>query len=58
MPVARGFQHHGMNMSFDVVDADQRNIAGERQGFGVSDAHQQRTNQSWPGGYGDGRKVR
>ena len=58
MAVARGFKHHRVNVSFDVIDADERNAARETQRLGVRDAHQQRSNQARPGGDCDRRKIR
>ena len=49
-----GFENHGVNVPFDVVDRDQRQIAGEAKRLGVGDADEQRSDQARAFGNGDG----
>ena len=43
-----------MNVPFDVVDRDQRQIASEAKRFGIGDADEERSNQARAFGDGDG----
>ena len=45
------FEQHRVNVPFDVIGGDQRQLAGEAQRLGVSDTHQQRADQ--PGALSD-----
>src|SRR5882724_6386976 len=45
-PLAAGFEDHGMDVAFDVVDRDQRNAGGETETLGVSEADQQRPDEA------------
>ena len=40
------FQNHGMNMAFDMVHGDERQVASEAERFGIRDADQQRADQA------------
>ena len=48
-----GLEDHRVNVAFDVIHRDQRDPRGQRNGFGVSQAHQQRPRQARPGRCGD-----
>ena len=45
-------------MSLDVIDVDERLIPGPSEGFGGTEADQERTDQAGPIGYGNGGYVR
>jgi hypothetical protein len=46
-----------MNVSFEVIDRDQRQAAGEGQSLGVGDANQQRAGEAGAGRDRDGIEI-
>lgn len=57
MPLGSRFQNNSVNMAFDMVDTDQRQLRRKAQRLRIGDADQQRTDQSGTLRDGDGRKV-
>ncbi len=55
--VGAGLQNHRVDVAFDMVDGDERQIAGKAQGLGVGDADQERANQAGACGDGDGGEI-
>jgi hypothetical protein len=45
-------EQHGMNVTFKMIDSDQRLLQRECQSFRVADPHQQRTGEARPLSYG------
>ena len=56
-PGATLFQHHGVDMPLDVIDAEERNPQGSGKALGVSDAHQERPYEPRAAGHADSTKV-
>jgi hypothetical protein len=52
------FEQDGMDVPFDVMDGNERDLAGEAECFGVGDADEQRTDKSGTGSDGDSGKIR
>jgi S-adenosylmethionine:tRNA ribosyltransferase-isomerase len=52
-----GFENHGVDMAFDMVDADERQVAGKAERLRVGDADQQRAYQAGTFGDRDGGKI-
>ncbi len=48
------FKQDGMDVAFDVIDGDQRDVATEGEGLGVGDADQQRADEAGAWSHGDG----
>ena len=55
--VAARFQDDGVNVAFDVVDADEGHAGGEAQALGIGEPDEQRADESGSDGDGDGREV-
>ena len=53
----RGFEQHGVDVAFEMVDAEERLAERPRHGFGVAHADEQRADQVRPLGDGDGVEV-
>src|SRR6202023_2527779 len=49
------FEQHRVNVTFEVVDGNQRLLQSKRQRLGVTDADQQGSGQPWP--LGNGNRV-
>jgi hypothetical protein len=52
-----GFENHRVDVAFDVVDGDERQIASEAERLRIGDADQQRTDQAGAFGDGDGGEI-
>ena len=52
-PGATLFQHYGVDMPLDVIDAEERNPQGSGKALGVSDAHQERPYEPRAAGHAD-----
>ena len=55
--VAARFENDGVDVTFDVVDADEGHAGGEGQALGVGEPDEQRADEPRTHGDGDGRKV-
>jgi hypothetical protein len=53
----RMFEQNRVNVSFDMMDRDQGDLAGEAEGLGVCDTDKERTDKAGAGGDRDGRKT-
>jgi hypothetical protein len=51
------FEQNRVNVSFDMMDRDQGDLAGEAEGLGVCDTDKERTDKAGAGGDRDGRKT-
>lgn len=54
---AFGFHGDGVNVAFDVIDADEGELAGEADGFAVGHANEEGANEAGALGDGDGVEV-
>jgi hypothetical protein len=50
-------EQDGVNVSFDVMDGNERDLAGEAEGFSVCDTDKQRSNKSRAGRDRDGGEI-
>ena len=50
-------QQNRVNVTFEMVDGDERLAQGEGQRFGVGNPHQQCARQAWALGHGDGIQI-
>ena len=54
---AASFQENGLDVAFEMIYADQRFVVGQREGFAVGDADEQRADQAGAAGDGDGVDI-
>jgi hypothetical protein len=50
----RRIHQHGVDVAFEMIHRDQRQVGGKGSGLCKRDADQQRSRKSRPGGDGDG----
>lgn len=51
------FENHCVNVTFDVIDSDERQVAGKTERLGVGDTNEQGTDEAGSLGDGDGGEV-
>ena len=52
-----GLHQDGVDVAFEVIDADERNVEAEGEGLGVGDADEQRAGEAGAFGDGDGLEI-
>jgi len=50
-------EEDGVDVAFQVVDGDEREVLGEGQGFGIGDADEECSGETWAAGDGYGVEV-